>query len=146
MKTIAIVLSSFFFTLTGTAQETEKNEIQTLKIAFITNALNLSPESAQKFWPIYNKYESLGKELQTEMNCTVYDRMDDLGTMKEKASEELLKNYLELRDKEQALRKAYVSELKTIISAREIMQLKKAEYDFHKKLLQEYRAGNQSGK
>ena len=30
--------------------------IETLKIAYITNRLNLSPEEAQKFWPIYNNY------------------------------------------------------------------------------------------
>ena len=31
-------------------------QIETLKIAYITNRLNLSPEEAQKFWPIYNNY------------------------------------------------------------------------------------------
>ncbi len=146
MKTAAVILTSFFFTLTGFAQEAEKNEIQTLKIAFITNALDMSPATAQKFWPIYNKYESLGNELQTQMYCAVYDHMDDLKTMKDKDSKELLKNYLELRNREQALREEFFSELKTIISAREIMQLKKAEYDFHKKLLQEYRSGSKKEK
>src|SRR5581483_9835601 len=27
-----------------------------LKIAYLTKKLNLSPEEAQKFWPIYNQY------------------------------------------------------------------------------------------
>jgi hypothetical protein len=31
--------------------------IQALKIAYITKRLNLSPEEAQRFWPIYNKYD-----------------------------------------------------------------------------------------
>ena len=30
--------------------------LEALKIAYITNRLNLSPEEAQKFWPIYNQY------------------------------------------------------------------------------------------
>jgi|SRR5450432_2697031 len=30
--------------------------LEALKIAYITNRLNLSPEEAQKFWPIYNEY------------------------------------------------------------------------------------------
>jgi ABC-type Na+ efflux pump permease subunit len=30
--------------------------IEALKIAYLTKQLNLSPEEAQKFWPIYNKY------------------------------------------------------------------------------------------
>ena len=32
------------------------NRIEALKIAYITNKLNLSPEEAQKFWPVYNQY------------------------------------------------------------------------------------------
>jgi hypothetical protein len=32
------------------------NRLEALKIAYITNKLNLSPEEAQKFWPIYNNY------------------------------------------------------------------------------------------
>ena len=142
MKTIAVIVTGFFFTLTGFAQGSEKNEIETLKIAFITNALNMSTETAQQFWPIYNKYEGLGNELQTQMHCSVYDRMEDLKTMNDQESQELLKNYLQLRDREQALRKEFVAELKTVISAKEIMQLKKAEYDFHIKLLKEYRSGD----
>lgn len=32
------------------------NRLPALKIAYITNKLNLTPEEAQRFWPIYNQY------------------------------------------------------------------------------------------
>src|SRR5450432_844190 len=32
------------------------NRLYALKIAYITKQLDLSPEEAQKFWPIYNQY------------------------------------------------------------------------------------------
>jgi hypothetical protein len=32
------------------------NRLEALKIAYITKRLDLSPEEAQKFWPIYNQY------------------------------------------------------------------------------------------
>jgi hypothetical protein len=32
------------------------NRLKALEIAYITNKLNLSPEEAQRFWPIYNNY------------------------------------------------------------------------------------------
>jgi hypothetical protein len=38
------------------AQNGEK--IQTLKIAFITQKLQLTPDEAEKFWPIYNQYDN----------------------------------------------------------------------------------------
>ena len=38
------------------AQNGEK--IQSLKIAFITQKLQLTPDEAEKFWPIYNQYDN----------------------------------------------------------------------------------------
>lgn len=33
------------------------SKIKTLKVNYISEALNLSPETAQAFWPIYNAYQ-----------------------------------------------------------------------------------------
>lgn len=40
----------------------DAGRLQAYKIAFLTKKLSLSPEEAQRFWPIYNKYED---ELKT---------------------------------------------------------------------------------
>jgi hypothetical protein len=47
------------------------SRVEALKIAFITRKLDLSPEEAQKFWPIFNKYsEELKKTHQDLRNGT----------------------------------------------------------------------------
>lgn len=53
---------------TGTAKQHQekrkypsKEELQSQKIAFFTRELDLTPEEAQKFWPVYNE---AGKKLQ----------------------------------------------------------------------------------
>ena len=52
-----LLLTSFIFTfLIGVAQN--GNRLEALKIAYITKKLDLSPEEAQKFWPIYNMYSA----------------------------------------------------------------------------------------
>ena len=38
--------------------DTRAEKIQALKIAFITNKLQLSPDEAEKFWPVYNQYDN----------------------------------------------------------------------------------------
>jgi Skp family chaperone for outer membrane proteins len=38
------------------AQKADGSRIEALKIAYITQKLNLSTEEAQRFWPIYNQY------------------------------------------------------------------------------------------
>ena len=58
---IILLISSVAF---GQGQEDPKKgeRIQALKIAFISHKLNLLPEEAQRFWPVYNLYESELKE------------------------------------------------------------------------------------
>jgi hypothetical protein len=57
---IALFLGSFSFVKAqnddNRQQRTEK--IQALKIAFITQKLELTSDEAQKFWPVYNRYET----------------------------------------------------------------------------------------
>jgi hypothetical protein len=54
MKRFLLLISFAFSFLLGLAQN--GNRLEALKIAYITKRLDLSPEEAQKFWPIYNQY------------------------------------------------------------------------------------------
>ena len=54
MKRLLLLVSLAFSFLIGVAQN--GNRLEALKIAYITKRLDLSPEEAQKFWPIYNLY------------------------------------------------------------------------------------------
>jgi hypothetical protein len=42
------------------------NRLEALKIAYITKKMDLSPEEAQKFWPIYNQYAAELKEARQQ--------------------------------------------------------------------------------
>jgi hypothetical protein len=50
------LLFAFLFMAGFTIRAQNGNRLEALKIAYITNKLNLSPEEAQKFWPVYNQY------------------------------------------------------------------------------------------
>ncbi len=41
-----------------------KKQIEARKVAFITSELNLSPEEAQVFWPVYNQAQAERKALR----------------------------------------------------------------------------------
>jgi hypothetical protein len=47
------------------ANEKKQQGIDALKVAFISKELELTPDEAQKFWPVYNQY---AKELKTTIN------------------------------------------------------------------------------
>ena len=40
------------------ARVAELKKIQAMELAFITKELNLNPQEAQKFWPIFNQYRT----------------------------------------------------------------------------------------
>jgi hypothetical protein len=66
MKRFLLLTCFAFAILRGVAQN--GNQLGALKIAYITKRLDLSPEEAQKFWPIYNQYaEELKRTRQDAM-------------------------------------------------------------------------------
>jgi hypothetical protein len=69
---IALLLFPAFISLGQQNNEDPKDgsRLQAYKIAFLTQKLNLSPQEAQRFWPIYNKYEQeiRAVRIQNRMN------------------------------------------------------------------------------
>jgi hypothetical protein len=67
----ALSLSVIFHCILAMAQppgnmQDKREHIESLKISFITQKLNLTREEAQRFWPIYNEYYDALQSLRTE--------------------------------------------------------------------------------
>ena len=48
------------------ARAAELKKIQAMEMAFITKELNLTPDEAQKFWPVFNQYRNELRNVATE--------------------------------------------------------------------------------
>ncbi len=60
MKKFVLIFSFIFstFTVLHAQDDNPRGErVEALKIAFITQKLDLTTDEAQKFWPVYNQYE-----------------------------------------------------------------------------------------
>ena len=55
-RAFIIGLCLLSFHLVSYTQAQGGNKLESYKIAFITRKLNFTPDEAQKFWPVYNKY------------------------------------------------------------------------------------------
>ncbi|CAN5246190.1 hypothetical protein BH23BAC2_BH23BAC2_12390 [soil metagenome] len=138
MKNIILVLAlllSGMCSLQAQTKNDHREKIKALKVAFITQELNMNSQTAQKFWPIYNKYEKDKRDLHKRENVD----WDNIGTISDSKAEEMLKEYLTIEKEEYVIKKQLFSDLKKILSAREIVLLHKLESDFNKKMIQEYR-------
>ncbi len=116
----------------GQENDTRKEKIKSLKIAFISQKLSLTSEEAEKFWPIYNKYDEKIMLLKEEQLKLKLQNRNLTG-------EEALKKIEEAEQKEteiMALKKKMRTELIPVITAEKVLKLEQLEHEFHRKLLE----------
>ncbi len=106
-----VVLFSYGISFAQQKAPQEFRSVQNLKIGYLTNKLNFTEEEAQKFWPIYNKYEAELKALRTDVN----------------KEGNVLDNEARLLE----LKKKYQAEFKRAISDEKINDFYKAEKEFN---------------
>jgi hypothetical protein len=119
----------------------KKEQIKALKVAFITNELALTSDEAIKFWPLFNAFEEKQQEIKKQKLKGYLKRVDDgsFDNLSEKEATTMLAQMESTEDELYQLKKKFISNLKGIISPIKILKLKKAEENFNRKLLQQYR-------
>jgi Spy/CpxP family protein refolding chaperone len=119
----------------------KKEQIKAMKVAFITNELALTSEEATKFWPLFNAFEEKQQEIKKQKLKGYLNRVDDdsFDNLSEKDATTILAQMESKEDELYQLKKKFISNLKGVISPIKILKLKKAEENFNRKLLQQYR-------
>lgn len=131
------------------AQDGKHEKIKALKTAYITEKLSLSSTEAEKFWPVYNKYDEKFHDLRKKEKSEIFQKLrEGLDKMNDAEANALIDTSLSLESEELALRKQMITELRGVISPKKIIILKKAEDDFKRELLSRYRnsKGNKGSK
>lgn len=111
-----------------------QQQIESYRIAFITEKLNLTPKEAAVFWPVYNEYEEQVKAMRMK------DR-DRVRNFREKASpteqdgEKFISEHLAFRQQELDLTKKYMAEFRKVLPAAKAALLLTLEQEFKMQLL-----------
>ena len=118
-----------------------REKVKALKVAYITEQLELTSEEAQKFWPIYNAFDENQSELRHEKMRSILDRFKpgNVEKLNEKDASNLLIQMEKIEEDLFNLRKKFIKDLQGVISAKKIIKLKKAEEDFNRELLKQMR-------
>ncbi|WP_346883618.1 sensor of ECF-type sigma factor [uncultured Algibacter sp.] len=139
MKIFLIPCIVLFISLNALAQP-KREKIKALKVAFITERVDLSAKEAEQFWPIYNTYNNTYRTIKRDkINSTRREIKKNIDTLTdeqalvyiniiEEAEKKLLKERIEL-----------IKKLKNVISPKKIILLKIAEEDFNKKLFDQFK-------
>ena len=132
MKKPLLILFTFFFCLSvevTLAQNTKREKIESLKIAFITKKLDLSPEESQQFWPVYNQYQKEISDLILQRRAARKDT--DADTIDED---------LDIEGKIVDVRKKYRKEFSRVLSPEKINQFYQAEREFREELIKQLKS------
>lgn len=124
MNKVYAICAAFVLFLAGTwtasAQKCQADHeaIMTEKIAYFTKELQLSPEEAQQFWPVYNQLWNKKKELHRICR----DKMKQIKQATESGASEakvtaLLESYLEAMDNCDKLREETRTEIGKVLPA-----------------------------
>ena len=112
-------------------QAQEGNErIRALKVAFITDKLKLTPEESEKFWPLYNQYETEHKRIRQK-----YKPDEDLNTMSDQDVERAIFDRFEMEEQLIKLKRDYFQRMKAFMAVRKLALLQRSEQEFNKELL-----------
>lgn len=137
-----IALALFGLSATVMAQPDERaQKVQAYRVAVFTEVLNLTPDEAAGFWPVYNDYLDKREDLQKQLRAT-----KQIDGMNDNEVEEYVKKYFELRSRELDLEKELAQNLRKVLPVRKIAKLPVAEREFREALvkrLQELRERRQ---
>lgn len=112
-------------------------EIRNMKIAFFTEALQLTPEQSAKFWPVYNQYWS-------ELRKIGHNRRTLHKTIKEsKTGDAQLKELLSIMDAERKATATYIEKFKEVLPEDKIGKVFVADEDFKNYLIRRATQANQ---
>ncbi len=106
-----------------------KNNIESVKAAFITQKLELTPEESQKFWPVYNSY-------QQELRKLVLIKNSQRRALKENAEAPRV-DELEIDSEILELRKRYRHEFTKVLPRQKAAMIYPAEREFRQQLIEQ---------
>lgn len=124
------------------AQEFDKKSerIKALRVAFISNKLELTSQEAEKFWPLFNKFSDSQKDNHKKKR-QLMDKLkpENASSLSESETLKLLNETENIDSELEDKKRQFVKDLQGIIPAKKILLLKKLEEDFKNTLLKQFK-------
>jgi hypothetical protein len=118
-------------------QNPDLNQLNAYKIAFFTRRLNLTSQEAEKFWPVYNEFQTRRLTIQTERQKLNRNINQNMLNMSEKEMIETGDKLISLQTQEASLAQEYHKKFREILSPAKILRLYQAENQYRLQLLNE---------
>jgi acetyl-CoA carboxylase beta subunit len=138
-KLLILILAVGFIAPATFAQEelepSKREKLQALKVGYLTEQLNLTPEEAQSFWPLYNELEGKMKSIRKAQRENRMNAKKNFETMSDAELAASIDQELAFEQQELDLKKEYNVRFKKILPIRKVAKLHASEQGFKRELL-----------
>jgi hypothetical protein len=93
-----------------------RKDIEADKVLILTEALDLPDQEAQKFWPVYRKYEAALAEIGDRRLMLIKKFADRYGSLTNEDAAEIAREWFDLQDDRAKLRKEYYKKVQKATS------------------------------
>ena len=115
--------------------EKKKEKIEAIKVAYITEELELTVAESQAFWPVYNELQSKEQELREKQRANFISLKKD-EEISEKELETMIYKMSDIHIAIEELRKSYLDDFIDLLGAKKTLQLMKAEKEFGRRMME----------
>ena len=105
------------------------------KISYITQQLDISPEKAQLFWPLYNEMKNKKDAFHQEFRQLFIQMKKDSDKLSEKELAQISDRIADLQVEKATMERDYHYKFKKVLSAKQILNLYVADKEFQRMLL-----------
>jgi Spy/CpxP family protein refolding chaperone len=131
MKKLSLMLLFFGFSILAfgqrSGQQYDQEKLESARVAFITNRLDLKPAQAEKFWPIYNQYREERMKMMEEMSSMNRDAGKELDDDRALA---IIAQRFEIQEKMLEKEKQFMKAIQQVISPSQAVKLGSVNRDF----------------
>ncbi|EON79191.1 hypothetical protein ADIS_0300 [Lunatimonas lonarensis] len=111
----------------------DREKLEAARVAFITNRLSISPDQAEKFWPLYNQYNDNRMDLMKKIHEI---NKSAEGNLSDTKARELIAERFKIQEELMALEKSFLGSITSVISPAQAFKLSEANRDFTRQLYQ----------
>jgi len=110
-----------------------RQKVEAARIGLISQRLGLTPAQAEKFWPVYNEFTQ--KRMEKRQEFRQAQQQIDSKNPDPKKEGDLVRLGLKLKQDEVDLEKDYSGRIMKVVTAQQLLNLRKAEQEFRQLIL-----------
>lgn len=138
MKGVILFIALFLGSLCSFAQGDGSGRVRNMRIAYITEKMNLPPEQNARFWGVYNRY--LDERAALRLTYRNQFAKNHSGELDNYEANRFVDDNIEYKERDLELSKKYKAELLRVINAQQLAELYQAEREFKQMLIEKLRS------